>query len=102
MANPWKYLYDSIKENHPDFVSADDKDDKGDKKVEDKLTADEILKRKKTPADTQDTIADLGGGDGEGTGGWTEAKIDAIEENSPEFRAIPKKIYNQYMMGELK
>jgi len=91
--NPYKRLYDIIKQYHPKYASK--KDEKDDKKDEDKS------KKSKEPIDAQPSAAGIGaGGTGSGNTGWTAEKIDALDED--ELKNVPKDIYEKYLAGTLK
>lgn len=80
--NPYRFLYEKIKEAHPDFVKAPKPGDAG---------------KKGAPS-----IANLDGGSGGGKGtpgGWTSAKIDALPENR--LHEVPADVYDKYMKGTL-
>lgn len=91
IANPYKYLYDLLKKNHPDFNTEEKKEEK-------KETETDSTEKKKEPAKANDSIGNLkGSGD---KSGWTAAKIDAMDEM--DLRDVPKEVYDSYLRGELK
>lgn len=80
--NPYRFLYEKIKEAHPDFAKANPAGGAG---------------KKGAPS-----IANLDGGSGSGKGtpgGWTSAKIDALPENR--LHEVPADVYDKYMKGTL-
>ena len=96
-ANPYKYMYSIIKENHPKFkdkveVKPEIKKDV----IKEALPAKKVLEAKTAPG----SIAAAGAGENLGTGGWTSAKIDDLSES--ELHQVPKEVYQKYMMGKLK
>jgi len=88
MSNPYKYMYNLIKEHHPRFAKA--------KPVE------EVAKpsgKEKTPAKAPASIAGMGGSD-TSKSGWTSARIDALPED--ELDTVPVDVYSRYLRNELK
>jgi hypothetical protein len=100
MPNPYKYMYSLIKENHPKFKAKETPKADVKEKIKDALnpadTAKKILEAKQAPG----SVAARGAGDNLGTGAWTAAKIDDLDES--ELHQVPKDIYQKYMMGKLK
>jgi len=87
IANPYKYMYDLIKQYHPDY-------NKEDSKTKTNVTE---KSKKKEPAKTNASIGGLkGSGD---KGGWTAAKIDAMDEL--DLKDVPRDVYNKYLRNEL-
>ena len=93
--NPYKYMYGLIKENHPKYKGKEEvkKPSLAPKPPE---TAKKILEAKAAPG----SIASAGAGENLGTGTWTSAKIDQMDES--ELHRIPGEIYKKYMQGKLK
>ena len=91
MSNPYKYMYNLIKEHHPKFA----------KKEETKETDGVVKPGEKTSkaAEAPASIAGMGGSDTSKTG-WTAAKIDALPED--ELDKVPADIYKKYMLNNLK
>jgi hypothetical protein len=91
LPNPYKYMYEAIKEYHPAYVkktvTPEPVADKG-------KTAKEVLKVVTAPG----SVANLGTGD-ETKGGWTAEKIDSMPEG--ELSTVPKDIYKKWLNGEL-
>jgi hypothetical protein len=81
--NPYKYLYNLVKEYHPKYQKAGATSDKND------------VTGKKTAS----SIQDMGGAGTKGGGGWTSEKIDAMPED--ELHKVPEDIYDKYLAGEL-
>jgi len=108
MRNPYKYMYELIKEYHPDFVKQEEKKTPEEiaaaKKVADE--AELALKNKSAkavvrdlkPANAPGSVANMGGGAHE-QGGWTADRIDAMPET--ELHKVPRDVYEQYLKGEL-
>jgi hypothetical protein len=92
MPNPYKYMYKIIKENHPKYKVKETT--KEPLKVPE--TAKKVLEAKEAPG----SVMAAGSGENLGTGAWTAAKIDDLDEN--ELHQVPKEIYQKYMMGKLK
>lgn len=95
MPNPYKYMYNTIKQYHPKYVEAEP-EKSGTPKPGEKG---EKGKKPKTPAEAPGSIAGMGGGDA-GSGGWTSAKVLALTED--ELHTVPHEVYIKYMAGELK
>lgn len=80
--NPYRFLYEKIKQSHPDFVKA----------------APDGAGKKGAPS-----LANLGAGDGNkgkgGPAGWTAERILALAENR--LHEVPADIYAKFMRGEL-
>lgn len=91
-ANPYKDMYDLIKEHHPDYIKEEGKEET----KETKTDSTEKDKDKK-PAKTNASIGDIKGGS-EKTG-WTAAKIDGMDEM--DLRTVPRDVYARYLRGEL-
>lgn len=93
--NPYKFMYDLIKKNHPKYAKppekkADEKSKDEDKPKDEKKPTEE----KKAPG----TIVKVPGTD-EKSSGWTAARIDAMDES--ELTKVPKDVYEKYLRGEL-
>ncbi len=87
--NPYKYLYDVIKQNHPQYKAAEKK--AGDSKSK----VDEALKNK-----AASSIQDMGGSGGDKGGGWSADRIDRLPED--QLNTVPAEVYTKYMAGTLK
>jgi hypothetical protein len=107
MKNPYKFMYENIKRYHPDYKAAPAKGD-GDGKVADEKKSEDksekkeekkVEKKEMTLEKVASSIQDIGGGSS-GTGGWTAARIDDLEET--ELDQVPKDIYDKYLRNELK
>ena len=94
--NPYKYMYNIIKEHHPKYKGKEQTAVKEEPKEKEKPSAAKVLEAKKAPG----SVAALGAGDNAGTGVWTAAKIDNLDEG--DLHLVPKDIYQKYMMGKLK
>lgn len=94
MANPYKYMYEIIKEYHPKYAV---KETVKETAVTPK-TAAEVLATTKKVVTAPGSVADLGGGD-ETKGGWTAEKIDNMPESK--LHEVPKDIYKKWLSGEL-
>lgn len=91
--NPYKYMYNIIKEHHPKYKN---KEQAKQPEAKEKPSAAKVLEAKKAPG----SIAAAGAGDNASSGVWTAAKIDDLDES--ELHTVPKEIYQKYMMGKLK
>ena len=89
--NPYKYMYRMIKEYHPKYAKAEEK--------EEPLVPKPGEGKKKKVAEAPASIAGIGGGD-TSKSGWTAARIDALPED--ELGTVPTDIYKKYMSGALK
>lgn len=101
MRNPYKYMYDIIKKYHPAYRVAPNSGNGEDKGASDK---DEANKKagKRTDLSVEKvagSIQEINGGSS-GTGGWTAAKIDDLDEL--ELDKVPPDIYEKYLRNELK
>jgi hypothetical protein len=94
--NPYKKIYELVKRYHPRYAKADE----GGKDDAKKLAAEADGTKEKKPVDTTPSAANIGsGGSGAGSGGWTAAKIDALDED--ELSTVPKDIYDKYLANQL-
>lgn len=91
IANPYKYMYDLIKQYHPDYM------EKEEKKETETDSTEKKEGKKKEPVKTNASIGGMKGGSDKG--GWTAAKIDAIDEL--DLGKVPKDVYDKYLRGEL-
>jgi hypothetical protein len=97
MPNPYKYMYGVIKGNHPKYKEKEkEKETTKKEEIKPQTTAKKVLEAKEAPG----SIAAAGSGENLGTGAWTAAKIDDLEES--ELHQVPVDIYKKYMMGKLK
>jgi vacuolar-type H+-ATPase subunit I/STV1 len=93
MPNPYKYMYETIKEFHPDYAKKD-----VEKEVsKETKTAKEVLASKKVVT-APGSVANLGGGD-ETKSGWTSEKIDSMPES--QLHTVPKDVYKKWLAGDL-
>jgi hypothetical protein len=109
LANPYSYMYAMVKKYHPDYVKSEDEPvaKQKDEKVDDKKSVDEKkseekkedVKEDKKPKEQAMSLQDLPGGGGKDGGGWTSAKIDAMDED--ELSKVPKDIYEKYLKNDL-
>ena len=86
MPNPYKFLYGEIKSYHPAYRKAEGKD---------VATPDGKVKDIKVAS----SLSDIPGAS-IGKGGWSSAKIDALDES--ELGKVPPDVYDKYLKGELK
>lgn len=101
MPNPYKYLYELIKDNHPDFskkeVAVEKKEGEEKKEVVTKHP-DSKVTDKPTTVITPTAISSVTSGT-QNNGGWTSARIDDLPES--ELSKVPKDVYAAYLAGEL-
>ena len=89
MTNPYRYMYDKIKEFHPDF-----------KEQEAPIKPAAPAKVEPKPKEAPPTISKLTAGDADTQSGWTSARIDAMPEE--DLGKVPRDIYEKYLSGVLK
>lgn len=94
MPNPYRFMYEKIKQYHPDFKTHPPVAEP-DPKTSTPPTPKAELKPKTAPA----TISNLPASNAE-TGGWTSARIDGMSEE--DLGKVPKDIYQKYLSGDLK
>lgn len=92
MDNPYKYMYEIIKEHHPTYAK-----EESEKEEPEKKKAAEPEKKEPEPAPT--SIASVGGSDADTKSGWTSKRIDELSED--ELDKVPNEVYQQYLRGEL-
>lgn len=86
LTNPYRFMYDKIKEIHPSYTSA--ARGKGGDKGE-------------LPPGSPGSVQGVHGGSGDSDlTGWTAAKIDGLPED--QLRSVPKDVYAKYLRNELK
>ncbi len=83
LSNPYKFVYDVVKQNHPDYAKSEPVKD----------TA-------RPKGSSPDSLSTIHGGSGADKGGWTVAKIDALDEDK--LHTVPQEVYEQYMNETLK
>jgi len=94
MSNPYKYMYDVIKQYHPDFATKEEaKEETEESKTETKAAETKV----KEPVKKVTSIGDMKGGSDKG--GWTSAKIDAMDEL--DMDKVPTDVYDKYLRNEL-
>lgn len=89
---PFKYLYDTIKQYHPDFAKPEQKP----------ATTETPVPgggRVPKPAKAPTSVMDVGGGSKEGSTGWTSKRIDEIPED--DLHKVPADVYQKYLAGQL-
>ena len=94
MDNPYKYMYEIIKEHHPTY--AEEEPAKEDPKKEEPAEP----AKKKEPVEAPTSIASVGGSDADTKSGWTAKRIDTLDED--ELDKVPNEIYQKYLRGELE
>lgn len=98
--NPYKFMYELIKEYHPAYQKEEEapKKEEPAKKEEAPKSAADVVKAKK-PVDAPGSVASLGGGGGVEQAGWTATRIDAMPET--DLHKVPRDVYAAYLRGEL-
>jgi hypothetical protein len=92
LSNPYKYMYETIKEYHPKYITKTEP-------VKESASAKDVLaKESKKVVTAPGSVANMGSGD-ETKGGWTSEKIDSMPEN--ELHKVPRDIYNKWLSGSL-
>jgi len=99
LSNPYKYMYDMIKKYHPEYTTKNEPP-KGGAERKQSVTKEKVEATVKEFKEQAMSLQDLPGGSGKDGGGWTAAKIDAMDEE--ELSKVPKDIYAKYMRGELQ
>ena len=103
--NPYKKIYELVKKYHPKYVEkvAETDEQKKVKEAEEaakKIAAEADKVKEKKVIEANPSAASIGaGGAGAGSGGWTAAKIDALDED--ELHTVPKDIYEKYLVGAI-
>lgn len=105
LPNPYKYMYDMIKNNHPAYKKKEETEEE--KKAREAKEEEERKKKEeedkdkgKDPPKIPGSVSDLPGGGGKDTSGWTAAKIDDLDES--ELHTVPRDIYEKWLAGTLK
>ena len=95
MSNPYKWIYEKVKELHPTYksVTPTAESKKDDVSVPGKTPA------TKKPVEAPPSIVPLGGGAGDVASGWTAQKIDALDEE--DYAKLPESIREKYLTGQL-
>ena len=86
LPNPYKYMYETIKQYNPKFATVKT------------AAAEEAKPKAKTPVTTPTSVATMGSGD-EAQGGWTAERIDNMPESK--LHEVPKAVYSKWLCGEL-
>ena len=92
MPNPYRFMYEKIKQHHPDFKEVEAKD-------ETPAPAPTPAKSEPKPKTAPPSVSNLPSSVSE-SGGWTAARIDGMAEE--ELSKVPHEIYQKYLSGELK
>lgn len=98
LSNPYKYMYDMIKKYHPGYAEKPSTAKAGEPAAAAKKE-DTVANETRNFKEQILSLQDLPGGGSKDGGGWTAAKIDAMEEL--ELSKVPAEIYAKYMRGEL-
>lgn len=83
LKNPYRFMYDKIKELHPEYIKK----------------AAPVIPEPAKPGSAPPSLPSIPGGSGGGSG-WTAARIDALPEK--ELPTVPRDVYDLYMKGLLK
>ena len=92
MPNPYRFMYEKIKQYHPDFKKPEVKD-------ETPAASQPPAKSEPKPKTAPPSVSNLPSSVSE-SGGWTAARIDGMAEE--ELSKVPRDIYQKYLSGELK
>ena len=92
MPNPYRFMYEKIKQHHPDFKTPEAKD-------ETPAASQPPAKSEPKPKTAPPSVSNLPSSVSE-SGGWTAARIDGMAEE--ELSKVPRDIYQKYLSGELK
>ena len=92
MPNPYRFMYEKIKQYHPDFK-------KPEVKEETPAPSQTHAKSEPKPKTAPPSVSNLPSSVSE-SGGWTAARIDGMAEE--ELSKVPRDIYQKYLSGELK
>jgi hypothetical protein len=92
--NPYKWMYDTIKEHHPRYAKKEEvvtptastpvKEPKG---------------RAPKPVEAPPSVIAVGGNDAVNNASWTAAKLDVMDD--ADYAKVPEKIRNAYLTGQL-
>lgn len=96
MPNPYRFMYEKIKQYHPDFKASETPVAEPDPKPSTPPSEKKVEPKPKT---APTTISNLPASNAE-TGGWTSARIDGMTEE--DLGKVPKDIYHRYLSGDLK
>jgi hypothetical protein len=92
MPNPYKYIYEVVKEFHPTYdTSTSGGKGKGNKE--------EKGEKREAAAVTTMQSTQSGSSDSDAKGGWTAERVDNLSEE--ELNSVPADVYKKYMRGEL-
>jgi len=91
--NPYQYMYDTIKEYHPDYKEGKTESG-GDEDVVKETKGKKSGKDKEAPG----SVAAINSSS-TGKSGWTSEKIDKLPE--ADLHKVPKDVYDKYMKDEL-
>ena len=94
MPNPYRFMYENIKQYHPDFKKPEVKDE-----PPTPAPSQTPAKSEPKPTTAPPSVSNLPSSVSE-SGGWTAARIDGMAEE--ELSKVPKDIYQKYLSGELK
>ena len=92
MPNPYRFMYEKIKQHHPDFKEVE-------AKAETTAPTPAPAKSEPKPKTAPPSVSNLPASVSE-SGGWTAARIDGMAEE--ELSKVPREIYQKYLSGELK
>lgn len=95
LPNPYKYMYDTIKEYHPSYAKKETTEQTKSEGTGKSTSAKDIVNANKAP----ESIGNLGGGGSNVAGGWTAARIDAMPES--DLHTVPRDVYKKWLSGEL-
>jgi len=99
LPNPYRYMYELIKKYHPDYATASTTNADKDREAKPSTIVKEVAEKAKEFKEQIRSLQDLPGGSVKDAGGWTAAKIDALDED--ELHKVPADIYERYLRGTL-
>lgn len=94
MPNPYRFMYEKIKQYHPDFKKPEVKDE-----PPTPAPSQTPAKSEPKPKTAPPSVSNLPSSVSE-SGGWTAARIDGMAEE--ELSKVPRDVYQKYLSGELK
>lgn len=99
--NPYKVMYNLIKEHHPKYIKPASKKESAESAASTEKKEEKPVEKKAVgkPPNAPSSIADAGTGSKTGIAGWTAARIDQMDEM--ELSKVPPEVYEKYMQGQL-
>ena len=100
-ANPYKTMYEMIKQFHPKYAKPAASEEKAPVVKEEKPAEEKPAEKKpvKEPVKAPASVATAGTGSNISMAGWTAERIDQLDEL--DLGKVPKEVYEAYLRGEL-